>query len=133
MAFQRCERIIAQNLAASRVANGNVAHAQQESDKDFVIGCLDMISGLAEGLGPGVQPLVARSQLRSMLLQCCQVRHSRLGLGTPPPTPLACTLLWVHWCGELYVWARACSPWSRARSCTACCCSAVSWGTLGLA
>ena len=61
-----------QNLAAIRLANGSASHQQQESEKDFVIGCLDMISGLAEGLGASVQPLVARSQLRSMLLQCCQ-------------------------------------------------------------
>ena len=73
-AFQRCERIIAQHMGTARPhTNGSVAHTP-DPDKDFVIGALDLISGLAEGLGPGVQPLVARSQLRTSLLQCCQVR-----------------------------------------------------------
>ena len=73
-AFQRCERIILQHMASgSPLANGGANH-RLDADKDFVIGSLDMISGLAEGLGPAVQPLVARSQLRTLLLQCCQVR-----------------------------------------------------------
>ena len=57
---------------APSLANGS--SPSLESDKDFVIGALDMISGLAEGLGPALHPLIARSQLRDVLLRCCQVR-----------------------------------------------------------
>ena len=71
-AFERCERILSAHMAPS-IPNGSAPSL--ESDKDFVIGALDMVSGLAEGLGQGLQPLIARSQLRNILLRCCQVPH----------------------------------------------------------
>ena len=69
-AFERCERILSAHMAPS-IPNGSAPSL--ESDKDFVIGALDMVSGLAEGLSQGLQPLIARSQLRNILLRCCQV------------------------------------------------------------
>ena len=42
-------------------------------DRDFVVSSLDLVSGLAEGLGPAVQGLVVASNLRAMVVQCCQV------------------------------------------------------------
>ena len=60
-------------------------------DKDFMIVALDLLSGLAEGLGCHVEQLVARSNIMTLLFQCMQVR----GGGTdmrggqllrPPPT-----------------------------------------------
>ncbi|GLJ54534.1 hypothetical protein SUGI_1171160 [Cryptomeria japonica] len=54
-------------------------------DKEFIVCSLDLLSGLAEGLGSGIESLVARSDLRNLLLQCCadeaaDVRQSALAL-----------------------------------------------------
>lgn len=43
-------------------------------DKDFMIVALDLLSGLAEGLGNNVEQLVARSNIMTLLFQCMQVR-----------------------------------------------------------
>lgn len=42
-------------------------------DKDFMIVALDLLSGLAEGLGGHVDQLVARSNIMTLLFQCMQV------------------------------------------------------------
>lgn len=42
-------------------------------DKDFMIVALDLLSGLAEGLGSHVDQLVARSNIMTLLFQCMQV------------------------------------------------------------
>ena len=71
--FERCERIVGLQLAAqAAVALGQ--NSPLEPAREFIICSLDLISGLAEGIGPSIETLVARSQLRSLLLQCCQVR-----------------------------------------------------------
>lgn len=44
-------------------------------DKDFMIVALDLLSGLAEGLGGHVDTLVARSNIMTLLFQCMQVRR----------------------------------------------------------
>ena len=96
-AFERCERILSAHIAPS-IPNGSAPSL--ESDKDFVIGALDMVSGLAEGLGQGLQPLIARSQLRNILLRCCQVPAPQ----QPERGPAACLSAadgaWCCWvCG----------------------------------
>lgn len=45
-------------------------------DKDFMIVALDLLSGLAEGLGGHVDTLVARSNIMTLLFQCMQVRRA---------------------------------------------------------
>ncbi|GJR11617.1 ribonuclease H-like domain, reverse transcriptase, RNA-dependent DNA polymerase [Tanacetum coccineum] len=40
-------------------------------DKEFVVCSLDLLSGLTEGLGSGIESLVSQSNLRDLLLQCC--------------------------------------------------------------
>lgn len=45
-------------------------------DKDFMIVALDLLSGLAEGLGGHVEQLVARSNIMTLLFQCMQVGES---------------------------------------------------------
>ncbi|KAK4422690.1 Transportin-1 [Sesamum alatum] len=45
--------------------------AGAQYDKEFIVCCLDLLSGLAEGLGPGIESLVSQSNLRDLLLQCC--------------------------------------------------------------
>lgn len=44
-------------------------------DKDFMIVALDLLSGLAEGLGGSVDQLVARSNIMTLLFQCMQVHR----------------------------------------------------------
>lgn len=41
-------------------------------DKDFIVSSLDLLSGLAEGLGSRLQALVAPGLLREILLECCK-------------------------------------------------------------
>eukprot|EP00897_Mesotaenium_endlicherianum_P000797 jgi/Mesen1/10718/ME000090S10178 len=79
--FVRCTNIIRSHL----VAQGDPARAQVAYDKEFIVCALDLLSGLAEGLGPSIESLVARSDLRELLLQCCKdsaldVRQSALAL-----------------------------------------------------
>lgn len=54
-------------------------------DHEFVVCALDLLSGLAEALGPTLEPLVARGDLVEMLLRCCgdealDVKQSALAL-----------------------------------------------------
>lgn len=44
-------------------------------DKDFMIVALDLLSGLAEGLGNTIEELVARSNILTLMYQCMQVRR----------------------------------------------------------
>lgn len=55
-------------------------------DKDFMIVALDLLSGLAEGLGGHVEQLVARSNIMTLLFQCMQV-------GERPPSSLRLTVM----------------------------------------
>ncbi|XP_026455966.1 transportin-1-like [Papaver somniferum] len=79
--FQRCLSLIQTQL----MANVDPVSAGVQYEKEFVVCSLDLLSGLAEGLGSGVESLVAQSSLRELLLQCCQdgsldVRQSALAL-----------------------------------------------------
>lgn len=71
--FQRCMNILHIQLhARGAVANGQLP--QIEPEREFIICSLDLISGLAEGMGRGIESFVGASNLRQMLVQCCQVR-----------------------------------------------------------
>ncbi|OVA15947.1 Importin-beta [Macleaya cordata] len=79
--FQRCINLIqTQQLAKVDPVSAGVPY-----EKEFIVCSLDLLSGLAEGLGSGVESLVAQSNLRDLLLQCCRddaldVRQSALAL-----------------------------------------------------
>jgi transportin-1 len=45
-------------------------------DKDFMVVALDLLSGLAEGLGSLISQLVANSELLPLLYQCMKVKYS---------------------------------------------------------
>ena len=82
--FERCLRLAATQLAAKQGAASSSATSkpadQPEQQREFIIGALDLISGMAEGLGPSIEPLIERASLRDLLLQCCQVGgHPALG------------------------------------------------------
>lgn len=42
-------------------------------DKDFMVVALDLLSGLAEGLGTLISPLVSNSDILPLLYQCMKV------------------------------------------------------------
>ncbi|OAY80367.1 Transportin-1, partial [Ananas comosus] len=79
--FQRCINLIqTQQLAKVDQAAAGVLY-----EKEFIVCSLDLLSGLAEGLGSGIESLVAQSNLRDLLLQCCMddaadIRQSALAL-----------------------------------------------------
>ncbi|GMG98868.1 hypothetical protein Nepgr_000708 [Nepenthes gracilis] len=79
--FQRCIDII----QTQQLAKANPASAGVQYDKEFIVCALDLLSGLAEGLGSGIESLVSQSSLRDLLLQCCMddasdVRQSAFAL-----------------------------------------------------
>ncbi|KAG6651553.1 transportin-1-like isoform X1 [Carya illinoinensis] len=79
--FQRCISII----QTQELAKVDSVSAGVQYDKEFVVCCLDLLSGLAEGLGSGIESLVSHSKLRDLLLQCCMdyasdVRQSAFAL-----------------------------------------------------
>ncbi|NWJ08035.1 TNPO2 protein, partial [Crypturellus undulatus] len=82
--YQRCVTLASAGTCRPQM------HTQQPErfeapDKDFMIVALDLLSGLAEGLGGHVEPLVARSNVMTLLFQCMQdtmpeVRQSSFAL-----------------------------------------------------
>ncbi|XP_077248702.1 transportin-1-like [Tasmannia lanceolata] len=79
--FQRCINLI----KTQQLAEVDPSAAGVQYDKEFIVCSLDLLSGLAEGLGSGIESLVAQSNLRDLLLQCCgndavDVRQSALAL-----------------------------------------------------
>ncbi|KAK6915084.1 Importin-beta, N-terminal domain [Dillenia turbinata] len=65
--FQRCMSII----QIQQLAKVDPASAGVQYDKEFIVCSLDLLSGLAEGLGSGIESLVSQSSLGDLLLQCC--------------------------------------------------------------
>ncbi|XP_038692603.1 transportin-1-like isoform X2 [Tripterygium wilfordii] len=79
--FQRCVDVI----QTQQLAKVDPISAGAQYDKEFVVCSLDLLSGLAEGLGSGIESLVSQSSLKDMLLQCCMddasdVRQSAFAL-----------------------------------------------------
>ncbi|KAL2516792.1 Transportin-1 [Abeliophyllum distichum] len=79
--FQRCISII----QTQQLAKVDPVSAGAQYDKEFIVCSLDLLSGLAEGLGAGIESLVSQSNLRDLLLQCCiddshDVRQSAFAL-----------------------------------------------------
>ncbi|XP_047309136.1 transportin-1-like [Impatiens glandulifera] len=79
--FQRCINIIQFQL----VAKANPIPSGPQHEKEFIVCSLDLLSGIAEGLGSGLESLVLKSNLRDLLLQCCMddipdVRQSAFAL-----------------------------------------------------
>lgn len=65
--FQRCIDII----QTQQLAKVDPVSAGAQYDKEFIVCSLDLLSGLTEGLGAGIESLISQSNLRDMLLQCC--------------------------------------------------------------
>uniref|UniRef100_A0A1J3HHC1 Transportin-1 n=1 Tax=Noccaea caerulescens TaxID=107243 RepID=A0A1J3HHC1_NOCCA len=79
--FQRCMDII----QLQQLAKVDPASAGSQYDREFIVCSLDLLSGLSEGLGSGIESLVSQSNLRDLLLKCCMdeasdVRQSAFAL-----------------------------------------------------
>ncbi|KAJ3600654.1 hypothetical protein NHX12_031632 [Muraenolepis orangiensis] len=82
--YQRCVTLVQKTLAQAMMYNQH-PDQYEAPDKDFMIVALDLLSGLAEGLGGHVDQLVARSNIMTLLFQCMQdsmpeVRQSSFAL-----------------------------------------------------
>ncbi|KAK5608335.1 Transportin-2 [Crenichthys baileyi] len=82
--YQRCVTLVQKTLAQAMMYNQQ-PDQYEAPDKDFMIVALDLLSGLAEGLGGHVEQLVARSNIMTLLFQCMQdtmpeVRQSSFAL-----------------------------------------------------
>lgn len=62
-------------------------------DKDFMIVALDLLSGLAEGLGGNIEQLVARSNILTLMYQCMQVTIETVQLHDCLPTYTYCIFI----------------------------------------
>ncbi|KAI9127995.1 hypothetical protein K1719_000988 [Acacia pycnantha] len=65
--FRRCINII----QTQQFAKVDPVKAAVLYDKEFIVCSLDLLSGLAEGLGIGIESLVSQSPLKDLLLHCC--------------------------------------------------------------
>ncbi|XP_069803808.1 transportin-2 isoform X2 [Dendropsophus ebraccatus] len=82
--YQRCVTLVQKTLAQAMMYSQH-PDQYEAPDKDFMIVALDLLSGLAEGLGGHVEQLVARSNIMTLLFQCMQdimpeVRQSSFAL-----------------------------------------------------
>ncbi|KAF7689320.1 hypothetical protein HF521_012673 [Silurus meridionalis] len=82
--YQRCVTLVQKTLAQAMMYSQQ-PDQYEAPDKDFMIVALDLLSGLAEGLGGHVEQLVARSNIMTLLFQCMQdtmpeVRQSSFAL-----------------------------------------------------
>jgi transportin-1 len=69
--FERCCTIVHNALLAYQAHAANAA--LEEPDRAFLVVALDLLSGLTQGMGMGLEPLLARSTLFDLLVAC--LRH----------------------------------------------------------
>ncbi|CAL9223250.1 unnamed protein product [Arabidopsis halleri] len=79
--FERCMDI----LQLQQLAKVDHDFAEVQYDQKIVVCSLEFVSGVAEGLGSGIESLLSQSNLRDMLLNCCMdetpdVRESAFAL-----------------------------------------------------
>uniref|UniRef100_UPI00358F60DF transportin-1 isoform X2 n=1 Tax=Myxine glutinosa TaxID=7769 RepID=UPI00358F60DF len=82
--YQRCVNLVQKTLNQATLHQSQPEESEAP-DKDFMIVALDLLSGLAEGLGTHVEGLVAQSPVLSLMYQCMQdkmpeVRQSSFAL-----------------------------------------------------
>ena len=66
--FSRCLRIIERTC----MAHATPGHPDPP-DKDFIVCSLDLLSGMAEGLGQSIESLVGPSNLFQLMFHCMKV------------------------------------------------------------
>ena len=75
--YRRCVSLVEQTLQQS-IAHQTHRDQFEPPDKDFMIVALDLLSGLAEGLGEHMGTLVGSSNLMALLYQCMQDASSEV-------------------------------------------------------
>lgn len=89
---------------------------QYESpDKDFMIVALDLLSGLAEGLGGTIEQLVARSNILTLMYQCmqvksCQTSDRRNAILRKCTKYMSLSSIWY----QFWLFRTKCQKWDRA-------------------
>lgn len=73
--FQRCVQVIHDTLAKFQQESLKAPQDQDLPDRTFIIVCLDLLSGLVQGLGTNVQQLVAQSNPPLMPLLALCITH----------------------------------------------------------
>ena len=73
----RCLRLIERNLKQPQPGEPLV-NAGEGPDSDFIVCALDLVSGLAEGLGSAVEQLIAHSTLLPLLYACMRAEQSEV-------------------------------------------------------
>ena len=81
--YGRCLRLIRDTLHTDYLALSDPS--VEPLDKEFIVCALDLISGMAEGLGPSLESLVAQSNIFALLFECTRdsnadVRQSAFAL-----------------------------------------------------
>lgn len=93
LCYERCEQIVSLQLQAR---NANAAgQPSPEYNWQFVVCSLDLISGLADGIGPSLAAIVTKGQLNTLIPQCCkvvpQIADGRPTKGCAKLKVIACT------------------------------------------
>ncbi|KAK0393918.1 hypothetical protein QR680_000469 [Steinernema hermaphroditum] len=83
--FQRCTQLIGKSIAAAKSAASTNDIDYDMANKDFLIVALDLLSGLAEGLGERIETFVANSHIVQLIYECSkdstsEVRQSSFAL-----------------------------------------------------
>jgi hypothetical protein len=72
--YMRCLKLIEGTLVALAAYRQHPDEKMELPDKEFIVCAIDLISGLVEGLGTGIESLVAGSNLLTLLAECMKDR-----------------------------------------------------------
>uniref|UniRef100_A0A1I7YJB0 Transportin-1 n=1 Tax=Steinernema glaseri TaxID=37863 RepID=A0A1I7YJB0_9BILA len=83
--FQRCTQLIGKSITAAKYTTASNDIDYEMANKDFLIVALDLLSGLAEGLGERIETFVANSSIVQLIYECSkdstsEVRQSSFAL-----------------------------------------------------
>lgn len=78
----RCTTLIARCLQQSHLASDRPLEFDAP-EKDYLIVALDLLSGLAEGLGEHIESMVGSSQLVGLVYQCSLVKFIIMSFSSP--------------------------------------------------
>ena len=88
--YSRCLRIIERTCMAHATGHPD------PPDKDFIVCSLDLLSGMAEGLGQSIESLVGPSNLFQLLFHCMKVQQYPSTVPAAPTVPAVPAVLAVQ-------------------------------------
>ena len=95
LCYERCEQIVSMQLQAQSAAAAG--QPGPEYSWQFIVCSLDLISGLADGIGPALAAVVTKGQLNILLPQCCKVSAGLL-CTAPCVIREGSRVLTIWWC-----------------------------------